>query len=232
MDADTLALGPIWYVIFLLSITCHEAAHALAAKLGGDMTAFHSGQVSLNPFPHIRREPFGTVLVPLISYVASGFMIGWASAPYDPLWQRRHPKRAALMSLAGPAANFILVLIAAVIMYAGISAGAFQLPRSITFTSLIDASSPGAAEGVAQLVSVLFSLNLLLGTFNLLPVPPLDGFGALTLFASPGIAAKLDEWSQMRAFALLGLVIAWRLFDYIYPPIFMTALQLLYAGMG
>ena len=94
MSGHSLVELPMWYVAFLLSITCHEGAHALAAKLGGDLTAFHEGQVSLNPVPHIRREPFGAVVVPLLSYILGGWMIGWASAPYDPDWQRRHPHRA------------------------------------------------------------------------------------------------------------------------------------------
>ena len=74
MNAPDPALGPLWYIVFLLAITCHEAAHALAAKLGGDDTAYEAGQVSLNPVPHIRREPFGTVVVPLLSYFLGGAM--------------------------------------------------------------------------------------------------------------------------------------------------------------
>src|SRR3954463_846660 len=105
MRPEELALAPLWYVTFLLSTTCHEAAHAWAAKLGGDLTAFHGGQVTLNPVPHIKREPFGLVLIPILSFFMGGAMLGWASAPYDPLWSRRYPKRAAWMSLAGPAAN-------------------------------------------------------------------------------------------------------------------------------
>ena len=79
--AETIALGFIWYVVFLFSTTCHEGAHALVAKLGGDPTAFYGGQVTLNPLPHIRREPLGTVVVPILSYLFSEWMIGWASAP-------------------------------------------------------------------------------------------------------------------------------------------------------
>ena len=85
--ADFLMLGFIWYIVFLFSTTCHEGAHALVAKIGGDPTAFSGGQVSLNPWPHIRRSPFGLVVVPIISYIAMQWMIGWASAPYDPAWQ-------------------------------------------------------------------------------------------------------------------------------------------------
>ena len=67
LSNDILVLGFAWYVVLLLSTTCHEAAHALAAKLGGDLTAFHGGQVSLDPVPHIRREPFGMVVFPILS---------------------------------------------------------------------------------------------------------------------------------------------------------------------
>ncbi len=91
--------------------------------LGGDPTAFHGGQVSLNPLPHIRREPVGLVVVPILSYFVAHWMIGWASAPYNPSWQQRYPKRAAWMALAGPAANFALVILAAIAIHVGTSCG-------------------------------------------------------------------------------------------------------------
>ena len=88
MSSETLIMLPLWYFAFLLAITIHEAAHALAAMWGGDKTAYEQGQVSINPIPHIQREPVGTTIVPLISYIIGGWMIGWASAPYDPVWAR------------------------------------------------------------------------------------------------------------------------------------------------
>ena len=84
ISPDLLALGFIWYVVFLFSTTCHEAAHALAAKIGGDETAFLGGQVTLNPVPHIQREPWGMVIIPILMLVLTHSVIGWASAPYDP----------------------------------------------------------------------------------------------------------------------------------------------------
>src|SRR5437588_519190 len=111
---ELLALGFILYVVFLFSTTCHEAAHALAAKIGGDQTAFLGGQVTLNPVPHIQREPWGMVIIPILMLVMTGSLLGWASAPYDPNWARRHPRRAAWMALAGPATNYTLMLIAAI----------------------------------------------------------------------------------------------------------------------
>src|SRR5271157_292737 len=164
LSPATLVLGFIWYVAFLFSTTCHEAAHAYVAKLGGDTTAALGGQVSLNPIPHIRRAPFGMVVFPILSFLLSGGMIGWASAPYDPLWERRHPRRSAWMALAGPAANFTLMLLAV----AGLHAGA-------AFGWLHTDPLSGHRDLPSILLLIFFSLNLLLGTFNLLPAPPLDG---------------------------------------------------------
>jgi len=108
LDRELLAMLPVWYAVFLLSVTCHEAAHALAALRGGDRTAYLGGQVSLNPLPHVLREPIGTIVVPLLTFLQMGWMMGWASAPYDPLWEARHPRRAAFMAASGPLANLLL----------------------------------------------------------------------------------------------------------------------------
>jgi len=232
MNADSVLLGITWYVVFLLSTTCHEATHALAAKLGGDLTAFHGGQVSLDPVPHIRREPFGMVVFPILSYIAGGWMMGWASAPYDPTWAERHPRRAAWMSLAGPGANFALTIVAALLIHAGIWMGMFAHPNSANFTRIVASARPGA-EGAATLLSVLFSLNLLLGAFNLLPLPPLDGFGAVGLFLREETARRFQALGvQVRGFSMIGLLIAWQVFDPIFDPIFTLALRALYPGYG
>jgi Zn-dependent protease len=90
-----LADGLIYYVVFLFSTLLHEAAHAWAAMRGGDPTAYHSGQVTLDPLPHVRREPIGMVGLPILSVIISGWPFGFASAPYDPHWAARYPKRAA-----------------------------------------------------------------------------------------------------------------------------------------
>lgn len=212
-----------------MSTTCHEAAHALAAKLGGDLTAFHGGQVSLDPVPHIRREPFGMVVFPVLSYITGGWMMGWASAPYDPYWAQRHPRRAAWMSLAGPAANFTLALLAALLIHGGRAAGVFEYSDRVGFTHIVQGTAPGAYAGAATVVSILFTLNLLLGFFNLLPIPPLDGFGAAGLFLSERAALRLQEFGQqMGMFSLIGLMVAWRVFDPLFGPIFSFALNLLY----
>jgi len=226
MTPELLSLFPLWYVAFLLSLTCHEAAHALVAKWGGDLTAYNSGQVTLSPLPHIRREPFGTVLVPILSFLLSGWMLGWGSAPYDPLWEQRHPKRAALMALAGPAANFLLAFLAVVLVHAGTGAGVFQTPEAMGFTRIVDATN-SSAEGLARFVSILFSLNLLLGTFNLIPVPPLDGHSTIGLALPEDLFRRWLELVRSPMFSLLGLLIAWRYFYVLFEPVFLFALRLL-----
>src|SRR5687768_7711193 len=122
MDSE-LAIGFLWFVAFLFSTTVHEAMHALVAWKGGDPTAYEGGQVSLSPLPHIKREPIGMVVVPLITALTQGWAIGWASAPYDPHWAAHHPGRAAVMSAAGPAGNLMIALIAFVILKAGLASG-------------------------------------------------------------------------------------------------------------
>jgi Zn-dependent protease len=231
MQPEIIALGALWYIAFLFSLTCHEASHALAAKWGGDLTAAEGGQVTLNPLPHIRREVFGTTIVPILSYVLGGWMIGWGSAPFDPHWRYRHPRRAAWMALAGPAANFALMLMAALAIRLGILAGVFLPPQSAQFTRVVAATERGPFEGVAILLSIMFSLNLLLGLFNLLPVPPLDGHGAICLLFSEDFARRYIEITHNPSLSMIGLVVSWKIFGYLYDPIFLLALNCLYPGL-
>lgn len=233
LTPDALLIALLAYIVFLFSTVCHEASHAFIAKLGGDLTAFHGGQVSLNPIPHIRREPFGMVFVPLISFVAGGAMIGWASAPYDPAWQQKYPRRAAWMSLAGPAANILLMVIAAVTMRVGLMAGVFQAPARLSSSRMMDATAGGVMEPIAVVVSILFSLNLLLAVFNLLPLPPMDGFSVLGIFMPDNLAARWGYLGiRLRAYSFIGLLIAWRFFGTFYGPIFSKSIELLYPGLS
>src|SRR5882724_1488731 len=115
------------YVLFVFSTTCHEAAHAFVAQRGGDDTAYSLGHVTLDPLPHIFRSPWGMVIAPLIGLYYMGYPLGWASVPYDPLWGQRHPLRRALMSLAGPLANYSLALVSIVTLRVLIETGVFHL---------------------------------------------------------------------------------------------------------
>ena len=221
LSPDTLVYGFLWYVVFLFSTTCHEAAHALVAKWGGDPTAALGGQVTLNPMPHIRREPFGMVIIPLLSFVFTQSMMGWASAPYDPHWQRRYPHRAARMAMAGPAANFALMLIAGVILRMNYTHG--WLPS--------DPSIKSGAGLALELVEIFFLLNLLLGTFNLLPFPPLDGSSAVMQLMPESRALSYMDWIQESGFRMFGLIIAILLFGKIFVYIRAFAVHVLLYGL-
>jgi len=230
VEADTIVLGLTWFLVFLFSTTLHEAGHAFAAWRLGDPTAYEGGQVSLNPLPHIQREPFGMLLVPLITFALQGWMMGWASAPYDPNWAHHYPKRAGIMALAGPAANLILVLLAGLLIRVGIAAGWFYyVPGMGSFTQLVIGN--GWAEGAVVPLSLLFTLNLLLFVFNLLPVPPLDGSAILPIFLSDSANSKYQEILHMPMLSLIGLLIAWKVFPFIFAPVSDLALRMLYLGL-
>jgi Zn-dependent protease len=229
---DQLADALTFFAVFLFSTTLHEAAHAWAALKGGDKTAYHGGQVSLDPLPHIRREPFGMVVLPLVSALATGWPMGYASAPYNPDWARRYPNRAAWMALAGPAANLLLVIVAVVALKIGHASGVFHAPRAIGFGDIIDTDGGAGIFAAGKIVSAVFSMNLLLCVFNLLPFPPLDGSAAITLLMRPATTAKYQEfiWSTP-ALGIVGLLVAWKLFDFVFAPVFFSAVNLLYPGM-
>ncbi|MDQ6827811.1 MAG: site-2 protease family protein [Gemmatimonadota bacterium] len=223
----------VYFAVFLLSTTLHEAAHAWAAMRGGDLTAYHGGQVSLDPTAHIKREPFGMVILPLLTALVTGWPIGYASAPFDPDWARRHPNRAALMALAGPAANLLLVLVAAAAIHAGMAANLLHAPDQISFGHITASRAGRAWDSAGKMIGAFFSVNLLLMAFNLLPLPPLDGSGALPLVLSPKATRRYQDfiWSNP-VISWVGMLIAWRLFDLIFNPIFFGAVRLLYPNMS
>jgi len=225
-----LLSGLAFYVVFLLSTVLHEGAHAWAALRGGDPTAYHGGQVTLNPIPHMRREPFGMVVLPLISVIMMGWPFGFASAPYNPQWALRHPKRAAWMALAGPAANLVLVLLAALLIRVGMLAGVFHAPESVRFAHVVGTDGAGLS-GVAFFLSTMFSLNLVLFALNILPLPPLDGSAAMPLLLSDQTANRyqLFLWTNP-ALSWVGIILAWNLFGRIFMPVFLAAVNLLYPG--
>lgn len=202
----------IMFVTFVISTTCHEASHALAAKLGGDDTAYQGGQVSLNPLPHIRREPFGLVVLPLLVLLSSNgkLIAGWASAPVDALWAARHPKRSALVSLAGPMANFALSALGGLGLYLLVSSG-------------MD-TDEGNYKALWAICSAFFQVNFLLGALNLLPFPPLDGAGVLEGFFPRALSGFFN---LLRSQPFIMLAVAYVAMTYggraIYPVIHQLA---------
>jgi len=211
------------YLVFVFSTTCHEASHAFVAKKGGDDTAYSLGHVTLDPIPHIVRSPWGMVIAPLLSLYYMGYPLGWASVPYDPRWGQRHPKRRALMSLAGPLANFALAAICVLGLRLLVEAGVFHLSGTGERAGIVFLS-----EGVAQnsplaaLAFILwrsFELNLLLGLFNLVPLPPLDGSSVAEGLSPRLLGSLYDRLREIPGHEFLGWIAASRLFGYLVIPI-------------
>ncbi|MFO1184358.1 MAG: site-2 protease family protein [Bauldia sp.] len=232
IDPSELVADAILYVVFLFSTTVHEAAHALAALIGGDRTAYHGGQVSLSPLPHIRREPLGMVLLPLVGLLLTGFPIGYASAPYNRDWAATYPRRAALMALAGPAANLLLVIVAGGLIRLGIGLEVLEPPAFLSFTSIVDAGPESFWPGVAAVLSVVFSINLVMAVFNLLPLPPLDGSAAVNLFLGERARLGYQRLIDTGIVQIVGLLLAWRFFGTLFAPVFRFALRVLYPEVG
>jgi Zn-dependent protease len=147
-------------IAFVFAICVHESAHAWTANRCGDPTARMLGRISLNPIKHV--DPIGTVLVPLLGMLSGIGFIGWAKpTPVDP-HNLRHPVRDdILVSVAGPASNILLGILAVVGLFV-VSRVPGQGPTSI-------------GQPIALLFWAFLQVNILLAAFNLIPIPPLDG---------------------------------------------------------
>lgn len=210
MQNDVLQ-GLIWYGVFLFSVVCHEASHAWTALKLGDDSAERSGQVSLNPWPHIRREPIGMVLLPLLSWALARWMIGWASVPLDQKWARRFPRRAAITAMAGPAANLIIATLSLLLLKLGLQAGVFIEAGAFERAQLASGLGTSALwEVAANVLSVAVILNFLLCLINLFPIPPLDGASIPLFFLKDDSARRYLHATRETKLVYAGLlVIPW-----------------------
>jgi Zn-dependent protease len=189
------------FIAFLFAISVHESAHAWMANRRGDPTARMLGRVTLNPIKHI--DPIGTLVLPLIAYLTHFPMIGWAKpTPVDPRNFKNPVVDDILTSVAGPVSNFIVATGATILL--GIVSVALPNGRVIVHGAL-----QGFAVGNSVLVPaslLLFAfleINVLLGVFNLIPVPPLDGSHVLRHFLSENVRRIYDTVGM---FGLMALV--------------------------
>ena len=221
----------IWYLVFIFSIVIHEASHALAAVKFGDHAAYNNGQVSLNPLTHFKREPMGTIIIPIISIFLFGWIIGWAKTPYSLRWADSNTKRAGIISLVGPLSNLLLLLITLVIINLGIGFGMFNShPFHIQISSLVLATEADQLGLVTKILSIMFSMNLILFIFNILPFPPLDGSGIPLIFLNNKRGKLYLDVIRKPVYSVIGLFASWILIGFLFTRIFIFAVNVLYPG--
>jgi Zn-dependent protease len=161
-------------IVFLFAISVHESAHAWMANRCGDPTAKMLGRITMNPIKHI--DPFGTVLLPAIGLLTHAGMFGWAKPTPVTTQNFRDPVRGDILTtLAGPVSNFMLVVLSvfALLVISNTSAHGQELVHNLAHGAITETRSP--LMPVVWLLYTAVYLNVLLGIFNLIPVPPLDG---------------------------------------------------------
>lgn len=194
----------IWTLPVLFAITVHELAHGWVAMRLGDRTAMMLGRLTLNPIKHI--DPIGTLLVPGVMLVFSGFIFGWAK-PVPVTWQNlRHPRRdMALVALAGPLANLMMAL-----LWAGVMKLSLLMSPSLLFFA-----QPLLLMGAAGI-----QINLVLMILNLLPLPPLDGGRIVSSLLPNKLSWRYDQLEKYGFLILLVLLGSGFLGKIIGPPIY------------
>jgi Zn-dependent protease len=196
IDFVSVAIG---FGVLLLSLTIHEAAHALTADRLGDPTARQLGRVSLNPLVHI--DPLGTVVLPLLAIVSHLPIIGWAKPVPVSMRNLRHPQRDfAIIAAAGPISNLLQAFVASLILRA----------------TSTDPYLPASPLQFFLLMAV--QVNLLLAFFNLIPVPPLDGGNVLMGVLPPQLAIRYAQLRQFGFLILYALMLTGVASALIMPP--------------
>lgn len=201
-ELTTLQTFAVWVLPVLFAITVHEVAHGYVANMLGDKTAMILGRLTLNPIKHI--DPIGTILVPAIMMLLGGFVFGWAKPVPINARNLHHPARdMALVAAAGPVSNLLMAIIWAVIAKIGLILVNHNLA---VFLPLLYMGKAG------------IMINLVLGTLNLIPIPPLDGSHILMLFLPAKWAFQLSRIAPYGFFILLFLI-SFGFFRFILTPI-------------
>jgi Zn-dependent protease len=197
----------IWFVALLFSLSFHEAAHAWTSEKFGDDTGRLQGRITLNPIPHI--DPIGTVIFPLVSAITSIPLLGWAKpVETNPLLWRNKTKANISVSAAGPISNFILAIISFIILAVLLLAGVFVFNDGFGGNIYkVFAPAPNQSfylEPIGRWLNIMLVLNLSLGFFNLLPIPPLDGSHVLESLLPYQMA---ESFAQIRPYGMLILLV-------------------------
>jgi Zn-dependent protease len=215
----------IWFIVLLFSLSFHEAAHAWTSEKFGDDTGRLQGRITLNPIAHI--DVFGTILFPIVSALSGIPLLGWAKpVQTNPLMWRDKTRANITVSAAGPISNFILATVAFIVIKALIISGAVYV-RGGYYTLVEPLAEPaGLMAPLSVLLSVMLLLNIGLGVFNLIPVPPLDGSHVLEELLP---ASMSEAYNQVRpyGFMLLYGLMFLGVFGAIFVPIYRFVIILL-----
>lgn len=187
-ELDLISTLFVFVIPVIFAVTVHEVAHGWVASQFGDQTARSMGRLTLNPIKHI--DPVGTIVVPAIMYFASGFIFGWAK-PVPINWRNLgHPRRdMAIVAIAGPAANLLMLLFWAM---------------SAKVIMLLGNDSNHLTQLLFIMCNIGIMINIVLMILNLFPILPLDGGRILTAMLPRNLAIS---FSRMEPYGLIILVV-------------------------
>jgi Zn-dependent protease len=224
IDGAVIGQFLLFMVALIFSLSVHESAHAWASNYFGDDLARLQGRISLNPLAHV--DPIGTLLFPAIAFFTGAPLIGWAKpTPVNPLRWRNKRVANFWVSAAGVISNFIIAIVAGLIIRI---LGAVQI-IAVTPDGIGLRSESIIAEGALKLLTTFFILNVALGVFNLIPIPPLDGSKILQSILPPSFESGFEALERF-GFILLILAMFTGVFRVIFGVVMPIAQGLLLIG--